>query len=161
MAKIEIKQPIVEEISAGIKDAQSVVLVDYRGLTVEEDTELRKQLRAAGVTYKVYKNTMMNFAFKGTDFEGLAPYLNGPSAMAYSTSDATAPARVIAEFAKKAKALEIKAGVVEGNVYDAKGMEAIANIPSRDVLISRLLGSMQSPMANFARVINQIAEKNA
>jgi len=161
MAKIEIKQPIVEEISAGIKDAQSVVLVDYRGLTVEEDTELRKQLRAAGVTYKVYKNTMMNFAFKGTDFEGLAPYLNGPSAMAYSTEDATAPARVIAEFAKKAKALEIKAGVVEGNVYDAKGMEAIASIPSRDVLISRLLGSMQSPMANFARVINQIAEKNA
>jgi len=161
MAKIEIKQPIVEEISAGIKDAQSVVLVDYRGLTVEEDTELRKQLRAAGVVYKVYKNTMMNFAFKGTDFEGLAPYLNGPSAMAYSTEDATAPARVIAEFAKKAKALEIKAGVVEGNVYDAKGMEAIASIPSRDVLISRLLGSMQSPMANFARVINQIAEKNA
>ncbi len=161
MAKIEIKQPIVEEISAGIKDAQSVVLVDYRGLTVEEDTELRKQLREAGVTYKVYKNTMMNFAFKGTDFEGLAPYLNGPSAMAYSATDATAPARVIAEFAKKAKALEIKAGVVEGNVYDAKGMEAIASIPSRDVLISRLLGSMQSPMANFARVINQIAEKNA
>ena len=161
MAKVELKQPIVEEISAGIKDAQSVVLVDYRGLTVEEDTELRKQLRAAGVVYKVYKNTMMNFAFKGTDFEGLAPYLNGPSAMAYSTEDATAPARVLAEFAKKAKALEIKAGVVEGNVYDAKGMEAISSIPSRDVLISRLLGSMQSPMANFARVINQIAEKNA
>ncbi len=161
MAKVELKQPIVEEISAGIKDAQSVVLVDYRGLTVEEDTELRKQLREAGVVYKVYKNTMMNFAFKGTDFEGLAPYLNGPSAMAYSTEDATAPARVLAEFAKKAKALEIKAGVVEGNVYDAKGMEAIASIPSRDVLISRLLGSMQSPMANFARVINQIAEKNA
>lgn len=161
MAKVELKQPIVEEISAGIKDAQSVVLVDYRGLTVEQDTELRKQLREAGVVYKVYKNTMMNFAFKGTDFEGLAPFLNGPSAMAYSTEDATAPARVLAEFAKKAKALEIKAGVVEGNVYDAKGMEAIASIPSRDVLISRLLGSMQSPMANFARVINQIAEKNA
>jgi len=161
MAKVELKQPIVAEISEGIKNAQSVVLVDYRGLTVEQDTELRKQLRAAGVTYKVYKNTMMNFAFKGTDFEGLAPYLNGPSAMAYSTEDATAPARVIAEFAKKAKALEFKAGVVEGNVYDAKGMEAIATIPSRDVLISRLLGSMQSPMANFARVINQIAEKNA
>ena len=161
MAKVELKQPIVAEISEGIKNAQSVVLVDYRGLTVEEDTELRKQLRAAGVTYKVYKNTMMNFAFKGTDFEGLAPYLNGPSAMAYSTEDATAPARVIAEFAKKAKALEFKAGVVEGTVYDAKGMEAIAAIPSRDVLISRLLGSMQSPMANFARVINQIAEKNA
>ena len=89
MAKIEIKQPIVEEISASIKEAQSVVLVDYRGLTVEQDTQLRKQLREAGVTYKVYKNTMMNFAFKGTDFEGLAPYLEGPSAMALSTEDAT------------------------------------------------------------------------
>ena len=159
MAKVELKQPIVEEISAGIKDAQSVVLVDYRGLTVEQDTQLRKNLREAGVVYKVYKNTMMNFAFKGTEFEGLSEYLNGPSAMAYSTEDATAPARVLAEFAKKADKLEIKAGVVEGNVYDANGMKAIASIPSREVLISRLLGSMQSPMANFARVINQIAEK--
>ena len=159
MAKIELKQPIVEEISASIKDAQSVVLVDYRGLTVEQDTELRKQLREAGVTYKVYKNTMMNFAFKGTDFEGLAPYLEGPSAMALSTEDATAPARILAEFAKKAKALEIKAGVVEGNVYDAKGMEKIASIPSREVLISKLLGSLQSPITNFARVMNQLAEK--
>lgn len=159
MAKVELKQPIVEEISAGIKDAQSIVLVDYRGLTVEQDTQLRKQLREAGVVYKVYKNTMMNFAFKGTDFEGLAPYLNGPSAMAYSTTDATAPARVLAEFAKKAPKLEIKAGVVEGTVYDAKGMEAIASIPSREVLISRLLGSMQSPITNFARVMNQLAEK--
>ena len=160
MAKVELKQPIVAEISEVIKDAQSVVLVDYRGLTVEEDTALRKQLREAGVNYKVYKNTLMNFAFKGTDFEALAPYLNGPSAIAVSTEDATAPARVIAEFAKKAKNLEIKAGVVEGDLYDAKGMQAIASIPSRDVLISKLLGSLQSPMANFARVINQIAEKN-
>ena len=109
MAKVELKQPIVAEISEVIKDAQSVVLVDYRGLTVEEDTALRKQLREAGVNYKVYKNTLMNFAFKGTDFEALAPYLNGPSAIAVSTEDATAPARVIAEFAKKAKNLEIKA----------------------------------------------------
>ena len=160
MAKVELKQPIVAEISEYIKDAQSVVLVDYRGLTVEQDTELRKKLREAGVSYKVYKNTMMNFAFKGTEFEGLAPYLNGPSAMAYSSEDATAPARVLAEFAKKASKLEIKAGVVEGTVYDAKGMEAIANIPSREVLIGRLLGSMQSPITNFARVLKQIAEKD-
>ena len=160
MAKVELKQPIVAEISEVIKDAQSVVLVDYRGLTVEEDTALRKQLREAGVNYKVYKNTLMNFAFKGTDFEALAPYLNGPSAIAVSTEDATAPARVIAEFAKKAKNLEIKAGVVEGDLYDAKGMQAIASIPSRDVLISKLLGSLQSPIANFARVIKQIAEKD-
>lgn len=161
MAKIELKKPVVEEISAGIKDAQSVVLVDYRGLTVEQDTQLRKNLREAGVSYKVYKNTMMNFAFKGTEFEGLAPYLEGPSAMAYSSTDATAPARVLAEFAKKADKLEIKAGVVEGTVYDAAGMAKIAEIPSREVLLSRLLGSMQSPITNLARVLNQIAEKDS
>ena len=161
MAKIELKQPIVEEISASIKDAASVVLVDYRGLTVEQDTQLRKSLREAGVTYKVYKNTMMNFAFKGTQFEGLSEYLNGPSAVAISTEDATAPARVLAEFAKKADKLEIKAGVVEGIVYDAKGMQTIAAIPSREVLISKLLGSLQSPITNFARVMNQLAEKGS
>lgn len=160
MAKIELKKPVVEEISANIKDAQSVVLVDYRGLTVEQDTQLRKNLREAGVGYKVYKNTMMNFAFKGTDFEGLAPYLEGSSAMAYSDTDATAPARVLAEFAKKADKLQIKAGVVEGTVYDAAGMAKIADIPSREVLLGRLLGSMQSPIANLARVLNQIAEKD-
>jgi len=161
MAKIELKKPVVEEISANIKDAQSVVLVDYRGLTVEQDTQLRKNLREAGVSYKVYKNTMMNFAFKGTEFEGLAPYLEGPSAMAYSSEDATAPARVLAEFAKKANKLEIKAGVVEGTVYDAAGMAKIAEIPSREILLGRLLGSMQSPIANLARVLNQIAEKDS
>ena len=159
MAKVELKQPIVQEISDSIKEAQSVVVVDYRGLTVAEDTELRKQLREAGITYKVYKNTMMNFAFKGTDFESLAPVLEGPSAIAISTTDATAPARVLANFAKKAKALEIKAGVVEGVFYDANGMKAIAEIPSREELLSKFLGSIQSPITNFARVLNQIAEK--
>ena len=159
MAKVELKKPIVEEISENIKDAQSVVLVDYRGLTVEEDTKLRKELRNAGITYKVYKNTMMNFAFKGTDFEQLADQLEGPSAIAISKDDATAPARVIAKFAKNAPALEIKAGVVEGTLYDAKGMEAIAKIPSREELLSKLLGSIQSPITNFARVMNQLAEK--
>lgn len=159
MAKVELKTPVVEEISAAIKDAQSVVLVDYRGLTVEQDTALRKQLREAGVSYKVYKNTMMNFAFRGTDFEALAPYLEGPSAIAVSTTDATAPARELAKFAKNADKLEIKAGVVEGTVYDAKGMAAISQIPSREELLSRLLGSMQSPVANFARVMKQLAEK--
>ena len=159
MAKVELKQPIVEEISANIKDAQSVVLVDYRGLTVEQDTQLRKSLREAGVTYKVYKNTYMTRAFKGTDFEALTPYLEGPSAVAISAEDATAPARVLSEFAKKADKLEIKGGVVEGTVYDAKGMARIASIPSREVLISKLLGSLQSPITNFARVMNQLAEK--
>ena len=159
MAKVELKQPIVQEISEHVKDAQSVVIVDYRGLTVAEDTELRKQLREAGVTYKVYKNTLMNFAFKNTEFESLAPVLEGPSAIAISTTDATAPARVLSKFAKNAPALEIKAGVVEGTFYDADGMKAIAAVPSREELLSKFLGSIQSPISNFARVLNQIAEK--
>jgi len=159
VAKVELKQPVVEEISAKIKDAQSVVLVDHRGLTVEQDTNLRRQLREAGITYKVYKNTMMNFAFKGTDFEGLTPYLEGPSAIAISTTDATAPARVLCKFAKEADKLEIKGGVVEGITYDAKGIAEVAKIPSREELLSKLLGSIQSPIANFARVMNQLAEK--
>ena len=159
MAKVELKQPVVQEISERIQGAQSIVLVDHRGLTVEQDTQLRRELREAGVSYKVYKNTMMNFAFKGTEFEGLSQYLEGPSAMVVSTTDATAPARILAKFAKTADKLEIKAGVVEGTVYDAAGIAVIANIPSREELISKLLGSLQSPITNFARVMNQLAEK--
>ncbi len=159
MAKVELKQPIVAEISEAIKDAQSVVLVDHRGLTVEQDTQLRKQLREAGVIYKVYKNTMMTRAFAGTEFESLTQYLEGPSAMAVSKTDATAPARVLAKFAEKADKLELKAGVVEGTVYDQAGIKQIATIPSRDELLSKLLGSMKNPISNFARVLNQIAEK--
>lgn len=158
MAKVELKQPVVQEISDLIAGAQGVVLVDYRGLTVDEDTRLRKELRAAGVTYKVYKNTMMNFAFKGTEFETLSQHLEGPSAIAVCKDDATAPARVLAKFAKTAPNLELKAGVVEGNYYDQQGITAIASVPSRDELLSKLLGSIQSPIANFARVIKQIAE---
>lgn len=159
MAKVELKQPIVEEISEQIKDAQSVVLVDYRGLTVEEVTALRKELREAGVTYKVYKNTLMNFAFKGTDFESMSSLLEGPNAIAISKTDATAPARILAKFAKTAAALELKAGVVEGTFYDAEGIKAIASVPSREELLSKFLGSIQSPITNFARVLNQIAEQ--
>ena len=114
MAKVELKQPVVAEISELLNGAQTAVVVDYRGLTVEQDTQLRKQLREAGVTYKVYKNTMIRFAAKGTAFEALEPNLEGPTALAVSKTDATAPARILAEFAKTAPALEIKGGVVEG-----------------------------------------------
>ena len=161
MAKVELKQPVVKEISAAIEGAQSVVLVDHRGLTVQQDTELRKQLREAGVTYKVYKNTMMNFAFKGTDCEGLSDLLNGPSALAVSKDDATAPARILCEFAKKAPKLEVKGGVVEGKVVDVAAINEVAQIPSREVLLGRLFGSFQSPIASFARVVKQIAEKDS
>ena len=159
MAKVELKQPIVDEISDQIKDAQSVVVVDYRGLTVAQDTDLRKQLREAGCTYKVYKNTMMKRAFAGTDCEQLSDLLEGTNAIAISKDDATAPARIIAKVAKDAPALEIKAGIVEGTFYDAEGMKTIASVPSRDELLSRLLGSLQSPITNFARVLKQIADK--
>ena len=146
MAKVELKQPVVQAIAEDVKDAVSVVLVDYRGLTVAEDTEMRKQLREAGVTYKVYKNT-------------LDEHLEGPSAIAISKDDATAPARILCKFAKNAKALELKAGVVEGTLYDTDALNELAKIPSRDELISKLLGSLQSPITNLARVLNQIAEK--
>ena len=158
MAKVELKQPIVAEISELLNGAASAVVVDYRGLTVAQDTELRKQLREAGVAYKVYKNTMIKRAAEGTDFAALDPDLEGPTAIAVS-KDATAPARILAEFAKKADKLEIKAGVVEGTYYDQKGMQVIATIPSREVLLGKLLGSIQSPITNFARVLNQIAEQ--
>ena len=159
MAKVELKQPVVDEIKAMLDGAVGAVVVDYRGLTVEQDTKLRKQLREAGVSYKVYKNTMIRFAAKGTAFEALEPNLEGPTALAVSKEDATAPARILAEFAKKADKLEIKGGVVEDTYYDAKGMQVIATIPSREVLLGKLLGSMQSPITNFARVIKQIAEQ--
>ena len=160
MAKVELKKPVVEEISELLNGAATAVVVDYRGLTVAEDTELRKQLREAGVAYKVYKNTMINFAIKDTEFADLAQHLEGPTAIAVCKDDATAAARVLAKFAKTAEALEIKGGVVDGVYYDAAGIGQIASIPSREVLLSKLLGSMQSPVTNFARVIKQIAEKN-
>ena len=160
MAKIELKQPVVEEIKENIKDAKSVVLVDYRGLTVDQDTQLRKSMREADVIYKVYKNTMVKLAIAGTEFESLKDELEGPTAVVISKTDATAPARILSNFAKTADALELKCGVVEGTYYDAAGINAIASIPSRDELLSKLLGSMQSPITNFARVIKQIAEKN-
>lgn len=160
MAKVEQKQPIVQEIAAYLDGAQSAVLVDYRGLTVEQDTALRKQLREAGVIYKVYKNSMINFAVKDTPFAALAPHLEGPTAIAISKEEATTPARLIANFAKTAPALEMKAGVVEGEYYDTAGIVEVANVPSRDVLLSRLLGSLKSPITNLARVLNQIAEKD-
>lgn len=159
MAKVELKQPIVQAIVEDITDAQSIVLVDYRGLTVAQDTELRKQLREAGVVYKVCKNTMMKRAFEGTDFAQLDEYLEGPSAVAISKDDATAPARILCKFAKTAEALELKAGVVEGAVYDVAGLTELSKIPSREGLLSRLLGSLQSPITNLARVLNQIAEQ--
>ena len=159
MAKVELKAPIVDEIKGYVSDAKSAVLVDYRGLTVEQDTKLRKQLREAGVVYKVYKNTMLHLAFDGTDFEQLDKDLEGPTAIAFGIEDETAPARIINNFAKEAEALEIKSGVVDGEYYDAAGVKVLATIPSKDELISKLLGSLQSPITNFARVVKLRAKQ--
>lgn len=160
MAKIEQKQVVVNEIKEKLEKAASVVLVDARGLTVEEDTTLRRKLREAGVDYKVYKNTMINFAIQGTSFEGLSQYLEGPTAVAFGYEDATTAASIISKEAKTIKELEFKAGVIESVVYDAEGMKVIADIPSREVLLSKLLGSFKSPVSAFARVIQAIADKD-
>ena len=154
------KQTVINEIRDKLSRSKSVVLVDARGLTVEQDTMLRKSLRTAGgIDYKVYKNSMMSFAVEGTEFEGIKEYLAGPSTVAFSYEDATAAAAQINKHLKTMPALEFKASAMEGNVYDAAKTKLIADIPSKDVLLSRLLGSLKSPMASFARVINAIAEE--
>ena len=161
MAKVEQKQVVVNEIKEKLEKAASVVMVDARGLTVEQDTALRKQLRDAGVDYKVYKNTMMHFAIQGTEFEGLDEYLAGPSAFAFSYEDATAGASILNKVAKDVKELEFKAGVVEGNFFDKDGIQAVADIPSREVLIAKFMGSIQSPVSKAVRTFQAIADAKA
>ena len=156
---IELKSAVVAEIAEKFEKAASVIVVDYKGLTVEQVTDLRSQMREAGVDYKVYKNTLIKRAAEGTDFAALAPQLEGPTALAVSKEDATAPARILANFAKTAPKLELKASVVEGTYYDQAGTQVIATIPSREELLGKLLGSIQSPITNLARVLNQIAEQ--
>ncbi len=159
MAKIEAKQVVVNEIKEKVTKASSIVLVDYRGITVEEDTNLRKKLREAGVEYKIYKNNMVKFAIKDTEFEGLSEYLQGPTAFAFSYDDPTLAGRLLNDEVKNIEAVSFKAGVLDGTLYDENGMQAVASIPSRDVLLSRLLGSLQGPMGAFARVIKAVADE--
>ena len=160
LKNVGLKTSTIDEIKDNFDGAQGVVVVNYSGLTVEQDTILRKELREAGVQYKVYKNTMMNRAFAGTACESLCPHLEGTNALAISATDATAPARILAKYAKQFPALELIAGVVEGNYNDQAGIQALSQVPSREELLGKLLGSIQSPITNFARVLNQIAEKN-
>ena len=161
MPKIEEKQVVVNEIREKLTDAKSAVLIDARGLTVEQDTVLRKKLRESGVYYKVYKNTMLNLAVEGTPYEGLKEYFNGPTTLAVSYNDATEAARIISAQQKAMPKLEFKAGVVESTVYDAAGMAKVASIKPREELLSKLLGSFKSPLSTFARTIQAIAEKSA
>ncbi len=160
-SKINQKQEIVQEIKEKLGKAKSAILVNSRGLTVEQDTTLRKKLREANVDYKVYKNTMINFAIQGTAFEGLSEYLHEPTALAVCYEDEMAAAKIINGEMKPMPKLEFKAGVVDNVVFDAEGVKAIAQLGSKEEMLSKLLGSFQSPLASFARVINQIAESKA
>ena len=152
---LEQKQAVISEIREKIENSGSLVLVDYRGLTVEQVTDLRKKYREAGVQYKVYKNTMMKLAFKELGFEDF----EGPSAVAFSGEDLTAAARITNEFAKSNEKLVIKAGILEGKILDTNGVKAVANIPSREVLIAKLLGSLKAPVSNFVYMLDALRKK--
>lgn len=156
----QLKEAKVQEIREKLQKAEAVVLANYQGLNVEEDTELRKSLREAGVEYKVYKNTLVTLAAKELGIEGLEQYLEGPVSVAISYDDVTAPARILNDFAKTHKKLELKAGLVQGEVYDEAKVKELATIPPREVLIAKLLGSFKAPMSNFVYLLNAIKEKN-
>ncbi len=158
---IKTKSAIVDEIKAKLEGAESVVVIDYIGTTVEQATAMRAKLREADVDYTVYKNTMIARAVEGTAFEGIKDSLEGPSALAISKSDAVAPARVINSAIKEYGKMAFKAGYVEGILYDAEGLTQIANIPSRDELIAKFMGSIQSPVGKFVRTLAAIAEAKA
>ena len=153
------KEAKVAEIKEKLEKAQAIVLADYQGLTVEEDTALRKSLREAGVEYKVYKNNLVTLAAKELGIEGLDEYLEGPVSIAFGYEDATAPARVLHTFAKDHKKIELKAGMVEGTLYNKEEVEKLATIPSKEVLIAKLLGSFKAPLSNVAYLLNAIKEK--
>ena len=153
-----IKEAKVVEIKEKLEKAQAIILADYQGLTVEEDTQLRKNLREAGVEYKVYKNTLVKIAAKELNIEGIDAYLEGPVAIAFGYEDVTAPARILYDFSKDHKKLELKAGVVEGQFYDKDSIEQLASIPSKEVLIAKLLGSIKSPLSKLAYLLSAIKD---
>jgi large subunit ribosomal protein L10 len=154
----QLKEAKVVEIKEKLEKAQAVVLSKYQGLTVEEDTQLRKSLREAGVEYKVYKNTLVSLAAKELGLDGIVEFLEGPVSIAFAYEDVTVPARVLNDFAKDHKALELKAGIVDGEIYDADKIKQLASIPSKEVLIAKFLGSIKSPVSSFARVLGAIAD---
>lgn len=157
----QAKQVIIDEIKEKLEKAESAVVIDYIGTTVEEANKMRKNLRNANIDYTVYKNTLMKRAVEGTKYEPLAEVLEGPSALAISYDDATAPARVLNDSIKEFKKMQLKGGVVEGQFYDQAGIQAIADIPSRDVLIAKFMGSIQSPVGKFVRTLQAIADDKA
>ena len=154
----EIKEAKVLEIKAKLEKAQGVIFAKYQGLTVEEDTELRKKLREAGVEYKVYKNSLTIIAAKELGLGGIESHLVGPLSVALGYEDPTAPARILNEFAKTHKKLELRAGIVQGEIFDAEKVTQLASIPPKEVLIAKLLGSFKAPLSKLAYVLNSIKE---
>ena len=156
---LELKQKQVEDIKAKLSAAKSLVIIDYMGLNVAEDTAFRKQLRDAGVDYQVLKNRLVKRAFDDLGYTQFDKALNGPTAVAFSDTDAVAPAKIIVENIKKLNKMKAKCGLVEGEYMDENGVKAVASIPSREILIAKMLGSMQSPITGLAVCLNKIAEK--
>lgn len=158
-AIIAKKAALVEEVTEKFKAAASVVIVDYRGLTVDEVTRLRKQLRDANVEMKVIKNSILSRAAQAAGLEGLDEVFTGPTAVAFSNDDVVAPAKIIDEFANDAKALEIKGGIIEGKVSTLEEIIALAKLPNREGLLSMLLSVLQAPVRNVAYAVNAVIEK--
>ncbi|MCI1944677.1 50S ribosomal protein L10 [Clostridium luticellarii] len=155
----EVKEAKVKEIKEKMEKAQSIIFAKYQGLTVEEDTKLRKNLREAGVEYKVYKNTLAKLAAKELGFDEVENVFAGPISTAFGYDDPAAPARVLNDFSKDHKMLELKGGVVQGEIFDIDKVKQLATIPPKDVLIAKLLGSFKAPLSNFVYLINAISEK--
>ena len=155
---LEQKKQVVAELIETLKSAQAGVLVDYRGITVEQDTKLRTKLREAGVEYKVVKNTLTRFAANEVGFQELDEQLNGPTALAISTTDAVAPAKVISDFAKEVETLQIKAGFVDGKVISLDEVKQLANTPSREVLIAKIMGSLNAPISKLVRTLQALVD---
>ncbi|MGG0239332.1 50S ribosomal protein L10 [Bacillus rhizoplanae] len=156
---IESKQQVVTEIAEKLRESKSTIVVDYRGLTVSEATELRKNLREAGVEFKVYKNSLTRRAAESAEMAELNEFLTGPNAIAFSNEDVIAPAKVLNDFAKNHEALEIKAGVIEGKLVSLDEVKAIATLPSREGLLSMLLSVLQAPMRGLAIATKAVADQ--
>ena len=157
---LEAKKTIVDGLAAEFRSAKTLLVADYRGLTVEQDTKLRNDLRKAGVTYKVVKNTLATIAAKEAGIEGLGALLAGPTAIAYSTTDVIAPAKVLKEFADKVEKYKIRGGVMEGKVIGFEEVKRLASIPPKEVLYAQIVCALASPITKLAMLLNAIAEKN-
>lgn len=158
---LKLKEEQVKDIEDKVNRAKSVVLVDYRGITVEQDTAMRSELRKANVEYKVLKNRLVLRAFNNTGYTGFDETLQGPTAVAFSYDDAVAPAKIIVDYVKKVNKISVKGGIVEGKIMDENGINTLATIPSKNVLVAQLLGLLTSPMRGLAVAVSEIAKKNA